>query len=91
MIPGILPYYVTGAMTAAGGSWNASIVAEFVDWGDTHVQAHGLGSYIEQATQAGDFPKVVLGVAVMSLFVVSFNRLLWRPLYRGAERLAGVE
>ncbi|GAC1629784.1 MAG: ABC transporter permease subunit [Nevskia sp.] len=91
MIPGILPYYVTGAMTAAGGSWNASIVAEFVTWGDQQVQAHGLGSYIAQATTAGDYPKVVLGVAVMSLFVVTFNRLLWRPLYRGAERLAGIE
>jgi NitT/TauT family transport system permease protein len=91
MIPGILPYYVTGAMTAAGGSWNASIVAEIVSWGDKQVQAHGLGAYITQATTAGDYPRVVLGVAVMSLFVVSFNRLLWRPLYRGAERMAGIE
>lgn len=91
MIPGILPYYVTGAMTAAGGSWNASIVAEYVTWGDTTLHAHGLGNYIAQATSDGDFPHVVLGVAVMSLFVVSFNRLLWRPLYRGAERLAGIE
>ncbi len=91
MLPGILPYYVTGAMTAAGGSWNASIVAEFVTWGDTHLTAHGLGSYIAQATADGDYARVVLGVAVMSLFVVSFNRLLWRPLYRGAERRAGIE
>ena len=91
MIPGILPYYVTGAMTAAGGSWNASIVSEAVTWGNTHLQAHGLGAFIAQATADGDFPRVVLGVAVMSLFVVSFNRLLWRPLYRSSERLAGVE
>ncbi|MBL6751011.1 MAG: ABC transporter permease subunit [Nevskia sp.] len=91
MIPGILPYYVTGAMTAAGGSWNASIVAEIVSWGGKQVQAHGLGAYITQATTAGDYPRVVLGVAVMSLLVVGFNRLLWRPLYRGAERMAGVE
>ena len=91
MLPGILPYYVTGAMTAAGGSWNASIVAEFVDWGHTHLQAHGLGAYIQQATQDGDYRRVVLGVAVMALFVVGFNRLLWRPLYRGAERRAGIE
>lgn len=91
MLPGILPYYVTGAMTAAGGSWNASIVAEFVTWGDTHLTAHGLGSYIAQATADGDYARVVLGVAVMSLFVVGFNRLLWRPLYRGAERRAGIE
>jgi NitT/TauT family transport system permease protein len=91
MIPGILPYYVTGAMTAAGGSWNASIVAEVVAWGNTHLQAHGLGAYIAQATADGDYRKVVLGVAVMSLFVVGFNRALWRPLYSSAERLAGVE
>ena len=91
MIPGILPYYVTGAMTAAGGCWNASIVSEIVTWGDKHVQAHGLGTYITQATNDGDYPRVVLGVAIMSLFVVGFNRVLWRPLYRSAERLAGVE
>ncbi len=91
MIPGILPYYVTGAMTAAGGCWNASIVSEWVTWGDTHLQAHGLGAYIEQATTDGDYPRLVLGVVIMSLFVVSFNRLLWRPLYRSAERLAGID
>jgi NitT/TauT family transport system permease protein len=91
MIPGILPYYVTGAMTAAGGCWNASIVSEIVEWGNDHLQAHGLGAYITQATTAGDYPRVVLGVVVMSLFVVVFNRVLWRPLYRSAERLSGVE
>jgi NitT/TauT family transport system permease protein len=91
MIPGILPYYVTGAMTAAGGSWNASIVSEIVSWGDQHIQAHGLGAYITQATNDGNYAKVVLGVVVMSLFVVTFNRVLWRPLYSSAERLAGVE
>jgi NitT/TauT family transport system permease protein len=90
MIPGILPYYVTGAMTAAGGCWNASIVAEIASWGNTRVQAHGLGSYITLATNNGDYPRLVLGVAVMSLFVVAFNRLLWRPLYRSAEQRAGV-
>jgi len=91
MIPGILPYYVTGAMTAAGGSWNASIASEVVSWGREHFQAFGLGAYITQATSDGDYPRVVLGVVVMSLFVVGFNRLLWRPLYRTAEQLAGVE
>jgi NitT/TauT family transport system permease protein len=85
MIPGILPYYVTGAMTAAGGCWNASIVSEVVSWGRHRVAAHGLGAYITQATSEGDYPRVVLGVAVMSLMVVAFNRLLWRPLYRRAE------
>jgi NitT/TauT family transport system permease protein len=86
MLPGVFPYYVTGALTACGGSWNASIVAEVASWGDTKLKAAGLGAFIADATEAGDYPRVVLGIAVMSIFVVVFNRLLWRPLYRVAER-----
>jgi NitT/TauT family transport system permease protein len=86
IIPGILPYYVTGAITASGGSWNAAIVAEVVTWGDTTLKAHGLGAYIVDATAAGDMKQVVLGVAVMSLFVIAFNRAVWRPLYAYANR-----
>jgi NitT/TauT family transport system permease protein len=85
ILPGIFPYYVTGAITASGGAWNASIVAEFVQWGDTKVAAHGLGAYIAQSTAAGDYPKIIVGIAVMSLFVTLFNRLLWRPMYAYAE------
>jgi NitT/TauT family transport system permease protein len=85
MLPGIFPYYITGAITASGGAWNASIVSEFVQWGDTKVVAHGLGAYIAQTTAAGDFPKIILGIAVMSLFVTLFNRTLWRPMYAYAE------
>ncbi|MEI6001247.1 ABC transporter permease subunit [Paraburkholderia bengalensis] len=85
MLPGVFPYYVTGAITASGGAWNASIVAEAVQWGDTKFAAHGLGAYIAQYTAAGDYPKIILGIAVMSLFVSLFNRLLWRPLYAYAE------
>ncbi|RAR64910.1 NitT/TauT family transport system permease protein [Paraburkholderia unamae] len=85
MLPGIFPYYITGAITASGGAWNASIVSEFVQWGDTKVVAHGLGSYIAETTAAGDFPKIILGIAMMSLFVTLFNRVLWRPLYTYAE------
>jgi NitT/TauT family transport system permease protein len=85
MLPGIFPYFITGAITAAGGAWNASIVAEAVSWGDTKIVAHGLGAYIAENTAAGDYPKIVLGIAVMSLLVTSFNRLLWRPLYAYAE------
>jgi NitT/TauT family transport system permease protein len=85
-LPGVLPFYVTGAITASGGSWNAAIVAELATWGDTRVQAHGLGSYIAEATTAGDFHKIVLGIGTMSLFVVVINRLFWRPLYYHAER-----
>lgn len=86
ILPGIFSYYVTGAITASGGSWNAAIVAEVASWGQTKLVAHGLGAYIAQATGAGDTAKIVLGVAVMALFVVSFNRLLWRPLYEYANR-----
>jgi len=85
ILPGIFPYYVTGAITASGGSWNASIVAEVASWGETKLTATGLGSYIAQATEAGDFARVVLGIAVMSIFVTLFNRLVWRPLYAYAE------
>jgi len=85
-LPAVFPYYVTGAITASGGSWNASIVAEVASWGDEHLEAYGLGAYIASATQAGDFHRIVLGIAVMSLFVVMINRGLWRPLYRYAER-----
>jgi NitT/TauT family transport system permease protein len=86
IVPGILPYYVTGALTASGGSWNASIVAEVASWGDTKLRAAGLGSYIADASAAGDYPQVVLGIVVMSVMVVTCNRLIWRPLYRLAER-----
>jgi NitT/TauT family transport system permease protein len=86
MIPGILPYFITGAITASGGAWNASIVAEVASWGHTNLVAQGLGAYIAQATAAGSTPRVVLGVAVMSGFVITFNRLLWRPLYAYATR-----
>jgi NitT/TauT family transport system permease protein len=85
-LPAILPFYVTGAITASGGSWNAAIVAELATWGNTQVQAHGLGSYIAEATTAGDFHRIVLGIGTMSLFVVIINRLFWRPLYYYAER-----
>jgi NitT/TauT family transport system permease protein len=85
-LPAILPFYVTGAITASGGSWNASIVAEVASWGDEHLQAKGLGAYIAQATEAGDYHRIVLGIAVMSCFVIIINRALWRPLYEYAER-----
>jgi NitT/TauT family transport system permease protein len=85
-LPGVFPFYVTGAITAAGGSWNASIVSEVVSWGRQTVTAHGLGAYIHAATEAADFQRVVLGTVVLSLFVVVLNRLFWRPLYARAER-----
>jgi NitT/TauT family transport system permease protein len=86
IIPGILPYFVTGAITASGGCWNAALVAEVAVWGKTRLVAPGLGSYIAKATDAGDMARVVLGVVVMSCFVLGFNRLIWRPLYAYAAR-----
>ena len=85
-LPGVFPYYVTGAITASGGSWNASIVAEVASWGSHTLRAHGLGAYIADATAAGNFHRIVLGIATMSFFVVVVNRLFWRPLYWFAER-----
>jgi NitT/TauT family transport system permease protein len=86
ILPGIFPYYITGAITASGGAWNASIVSEVASWGHDHLAAHGLGAYIAQMTVAGDYPRIVLGIIVMSTLVVLFNRLLWRPLYAYGER-----
>jgi NitT/TauT family transport system permease protein len=85
-LPAVLPYYITGAITASGGAWNASIVAEVASWGNEHLEAQGLGAYIAEQTQRGDFHRIVLGIAVMSLFVVLINRTFWRPLYVYAER-----
>jgi NitT/TauT family transport system permease protein len=85
ILPGVAPYYFTGAITASGGSWNASIVAEYVKWKEQLVTAHGVGAYIAEATDKGDFPKIVLGVAMMSIFVAVINRLFWRRLYAIAE------
>ncbi|ACB95247.1 ABC transporter permease [Beijerinckia indica] len=86
ILPGIFPFYVTGALTASGGSWNAAIVAESVKWGDVSIEAHGIGAYIADATAKGDYPRIVLGVTVMSIVVILFNRLVWRPLFGLAER-----
>ncbi len=86
ILPAVFPYYITGAITASGGSWNAAIVAEYVKWGDDNVTAHGVGAYIAKATADGDYPKIVLGVAAMSIVVILVNRLFWRQLSAFAER-----
>ena len=85
ILPAIFPAYVTGGITAAGGAWNASIVAEVVTYGKHHLTATGLGAYIAHAAAVGDFPRILIGVAVMSVYVVGLNRLVWRRLYRLAE------
>lgn len=85
-LPAIFPYYVTGAMTAAGGCWNASIVADVLQWGDHKLVAIGLGSYISEYTTTGDFPRIALGIGVMCFYVLMFNRLVWRQLYQYAAK-----
>lgn len=85
IIPGIFSAWVTGGVTASGGAWNASIVSEIVTWGSTTLTATGLGTYIAEATSSGDWPRITLGIGMMSLFVVGLNRLLWRRLYQLAE------
>jgi NitT/TauT family transport system permease protein len=86
VIPAIFPFWVTGAVTAAGGAWNASIVAEVATWGKDKLVADGLGAYIAEVTEKGDKPAIYFSIVVMSIFVVGINRLLWRPLYDLAER-----
>lgn len=86
IIPAIFPFWVTGAVTAAGGAWNASIVAEVATWGKERLVADGLGAYIAQVTERADVPAIYFSIFVMVIFVVAVNRLLWRRLYELAER-----
>ena len=86
ILPGIFGSYVTGGITAAGGAWNASIVAEVVRYHSTTLTAQGLGAYITQATAVGDAPRLLLGVIIMSFYVVATNILLWQRLYALSER-----
>ncbi|MDE2167464.1 MAG: ABC transporter permease subunit [Alphaproteobacteria bacterium] len=85
VLPGIFPAFVTGAVTASGGSWNASIVAEIARWGGTTLRATGIGAYIATETEKGDFPRIALGITVLCIYVLVLNRLVWRRLYQLAE------
>ncbi|HEY0793507.1 MAG TPA: hypothetical protein VGD78_20765, partial [Chthoniobacterales bacterium] len=69
-----------------GGAWNASIVAEVANWGNTTLKADGLGAYIAEVTQKGETPLIICSIVMMSLFVVLLNKLVWRRLYGYAER-----
>lgn len=84
--PAVFPYLVTGWITAAGGAWNASIVAEYITFRGETLQAFGLGRQISVATVQANFPLLAVSVIMMSCLVVLFNRLVWRQLYRLAER-----
>jgi NitT/TauT family transport system permease protein len=85
ILPGIFPYLITGMVTASGGAWNASVFAEYFNLHDRTLQTIGLGSQIQAATNAGRFPILLLATILISLLVVTMNRLVWRRLYRLAE------
>lgn len=84
ILPGIAPSFITGVITAAGGAWNASIIAETINWGTTRLHATGLGAYIQEQTTNGNFPKIISGTIAMCIIVLLINRLFWRPLYNTA-------
>ena len=81
LLPGIFPYLITGFVTASGGAWNASIVAEYFRFHNRTFSTTGLGAVISQATDRGNFPVLLGATVVMAVIVVTMNRLLWRPLY----------
>ena len=83
--PGIFPYLITGLVTASGGAWNASIVAEYFHFKGRILSTLGLGAQISHATDSGNLDLLLLSTIVMAAMVVSVNRLVWRPLYRLSE------
>jgi NitT/TauT family transport system permease protein len=85
ILPGIFPYLITGMVTASGGAWNASVWAEYVSIQNRTLQTLGLGAQIQSATTNGQFPILLLATIMISLMVVTMNRLVWRRLYRLAE------
>ena len=85
ILPGIFPYLVTGLVTASGGAWNASIVAEYFHLKDRTLQTLGLGAQISAASDHGQFSILLLATIIMSLMVVTVNRLVWRPMFQLAE------
>jgi len=85
ILPGIFPYLITGMVTASGGAWNASVFAEYTHLKDHTLETIGLGAQIDAATNSGSFPILLMATILISLMVVTMNRLVWRPLYRLAE------
>ena len=85
ILPGIFPYLITGMVTASGGAWNASVFAEYSHVADRTLSTIGLGAQIDAATDTGRFPILLLATILISLMVVTMNRLVWRRLYRLAE------
>jgi len=80
-LPAVMPYCITGCLTAAGGCWNVSMQTDIVEWGPTKLEAVGISSYINQGINSGDFDKIILGMVIMAFYVVLINRLVWNPLF----------
>ncbi len=80
-LPAVLPYCITGCMAAAGGCWNVAIDSDTIIWGHHQIQAQGIGSYIHNALSMGDFNRAILGIAVMTFYVLIINRYLWNALF----------
>jgi NitT/TauT family transport system permease protein len=85
ILPGIFPYLITGLVTASGGAWNASILAEYFHLKDQTLSTLGLGAEISRATDMGNYSLLLFSTIVMAMMVLTVNRLVWRPLYRLAE------
>ena len=85
ILPGIFPYLVTGLVTASGGAWNASIIAEYFDFKGQILSTEGLGAIISRATETGDFVLLLAATIVMAGIVVAINRVVWRRLYELAQ------
>jgi NitT/TauT family transport system permease protein len=86
ILPAVMPYFLTGAMTAAGGAWNASVVAEIVRWGRVTLHADGIGSYISMMTDEANYYHIALGIIIMSLMVLAINSFFWNPLHKMAAK-----
>lgn len=87
LMPSILPHFLIGSITAWGSAWNATIIAEFAEWGMTTLEATGIGSYITKASDSGNMSKIILGILVMLFYIEIFNRLFWRPLFNYADKM----
>lgn len=85
ILPAIFPYLITGAITASGGAWNASIVAEYQSFGGKFLSVPGIGALIARATAAGDYPLLLAATLALVITVIVINRLVWRRLYLLAE------
>ena len=86
ILPGIFPYLITGLVTASGGAWNASIVAEYFRANNHTFTTTGLGAQISLASDTGNTRLLLISTIVMAAMVVTINRLLWKPLFRLSER-----